>query len=137
MGKGDSYGADEVLRGLAGSAGLEVLDLDDAGDVIVAFEGEPDQVPSSPWRPRLETEDMWAHCATPANFHGYPSPPFRPPVPAWPASAAHLMRFREMFNEMVQRNEARKRTAATHARAAGHHRVTVTDSRSRSAPERA
>ena len=81
MGKGESYGAHEVLRGLAGSAGLEVLDLDDAGDVIVVIEAEAYQVPSSPWRQRLETEDMWAHCATPANIHGYPSPPFDHPCP--------------------------------------------------------
>jgi hypothetical protein len=57
---------------------------------------------------RLEAEDMCADCATPANMHGYVSPPFDHPCPAWPANAAHLKKFREMFDEMVRRNEARK-----------------------------
>lgn len=34
--------------------------------------------------PRLESEDMCADCATPANMHGYSSPPFDGPCPAWP-----------------------------------------------------
>jgi len=61
--------------------------------------------------PRLDAEDMCAECATPASHHGYVSPPYHWPCPAWPVNASHLKRFREMLDEMVLANEARKAAA--------------------------
>lgn len=50
--------------------------------------------------PRLEAEDMCADCATPADKHGYVSPPFDYPCPAWPGQRrihAEVMKMLETF----------------------------------------
>jgi hypothetical protein len=50
--------------------------------------------------PRLEAEDMCADCTTPAGKHGYVSPPFDHPCPAWPGQRrihADLVRMLETF----------------------------------------
>ena len=57
--------------------------------------------------PRLEAKDMCADCATPAHRHGYVTPPFDGPCPAWPAWGARLKEVRAMFDRMVEANQAR------------------------------
>lgn len=50
--------------------------------------------------PRLEAEDMCADCANPADKHGYVSPPFDYPCPAWPGQRrihAEVMKMLETF----------------------------------------
>jgi hypothetical protein len=58
--------------------------------------------------PRLEAEDMCADCPTPANMHGYVTPPFDGPCPAWPAWGARLKKVREMLEDMAKSVNARK-----------------------------
>jgi len=74
--------------------------------------------------------------ATPANIHGYVSPPFDHPCTAWPAkrrapqeSPRHVRR-----DGQAQRSSKATRYRRHRARASGHHPVTVTDSRSRTTP---
>lgn len=58
--------------------------------------------------PRQEVEDMCADCALPASRHGYVSPPYDWPCPAWPgqrAIHADVMRLLETFR---QRRGARR-----------------------------
>ena len=50
--------------------------------------------------PRLGAEDICADCATPAAKHGYVSPPFDHPCPAWPGQRrihAEVMKMLETF----------------------------------------
>lgn len=58
--------------------------------------------------PRLEAEDMCADCATPWDKHGWVTPPADGPCPAWPGWGAQLRKVRQMFEDMVRRNEESK-----------------------------
>jgi hypothetical protein len=58
--------------------------------------------------PRMEATDMCADCATPAHRHGYVTPPFDGPCPAWPAWGARLKEVRAMLDRVVEANQARK-----------------------------
>jgi hypothetical protein len=58
--------------------------------------------------PRLEAEDMCADCPTPWDKHGWVTPPAGGPCPAWPGWAARLRKVRQMFEDMVRRNEELK-----------------------------
>ena len=58
--------------------------------------------------PRLESEDMCADCATPWAKHGWVTPAADGPCPAWPGWAARLQKVRQMFEDMVRRNEVSK-----------------------------
>jgi hypothetical protein len=58
--------------------------------------------------PRLEAEDMCADCPTPWDKHGWVTPPADGPCPAWPGWAARLRKVRQMFEDMVRRNEESK-----------------------------
>jgi hypothetical protein len=55
--------------------------------------------------PRLESEDMCADCATPANKHGWVTPPFDGPCPAWPGWGTRLREARELIAEMTARSQ--------------------------------
>lgn len=57
--------------------------------------------------PRLEAEDMCADCPTPANKHGYVTPPSDGPCPAWPAWNARMKEVRAMLARMAEANRAR------------------------------
>lgn len=61
--------------------------------------------------PRLESEDMCADCATPWAKHGWVTPPADGPCPAWPGWGARLQKARQMFEDMVRRNEVSKAAA--------------------------
>lgn len=56
--------------------------------------------------PRQEVEDMCADCPMPANHHGYVSPPFESPCPAWPGQRAIHARVMEMLETFRRRREA-------------------------------
>lgn len=59
--------------------------------------------------PRLEPEDMCADCATPADKHGYVSPPFDYPCPAWPGQRrihAEVMKMLETFQRRRDNGQA-------------------------------
>lgn len=55
--------------------------------------------------PRLEADDMCADCATPADKHGYVSPPFDFPCPAWPGQRAIHSEVRKLL-ETFRRHDA-------------------------------
>lgn len=57
--------------------------------------------------PRLEAEDMCADCPMPAHEHGYVTPPFDGPCPAWPAWGARMKEARAMLVRMAEANRAR------------------------------
>jgi len=61
--------------------------------------------------PRLETEGMCADCATPANKHGYVSPPFDHPCPAWPGQRAIHAEAMRMLDSFRRRDTERSEQA--------------------------
>lgn len=61
--------------------------------------------------PRLEAEDMCADCATPANKHGYVSPPFDYPCPAWPGQRAIHEKAMKLLESFERRRDAERSEA--------------------------
>lgn len=55
--------------------------------------------------PRQEAEDMCADCATPAGKHGYVSPPFDHPCPAWPGQRRIHAEVMKMLEHSQRRRE--------------------------------
>jgi hypothetical protein len=47
--------------------------------------------------PPLAKDDMCSECTRPASHHGWVSPPYEGPCPAWPAWAERLRQVRELL----------------------------------------
>lgn len=62
--------------------------------------------------PRQEPANMCADCALPAFQHGYVSPPFVGPCPAWPGQRAIRARMLEMLKTFGRRRDAQPAPAA-------------------------
>lgn len=56
--------------------------------------------------PPLVADDMCSECPTPMSKHGWVTPPFEGPCPAWPGWAARLRRAREILESAAR--EAQK-----------------------------
>lgn len=56
--------------------------------------------------PRLEAADMCADCATPAGKHGYVSPPYDFPCPAWPGQRRIHAEVLKMLETFQRRRDA-------------------------------
>lgn len=54
--------------------------------------------------PPLSPDEMCSECATPASKHGWVSPPYDSPCPAWPGLGARLEKVRQMMWEAVERS---------------------------------
>jgi hypothetical protein len=54
--------------------------------------------------PRLEAGDMCADCASPANKHGYATPPFDRPCPSWPGQHAIHAEIMQMLQTFQRRH---------------------------------
>lgn len=55
--------------------------------------------------PPLSPDEMCAECATPASKHGWVSPPYDSPCPAWPGWGTRLEKVRQMMLEAVERTQ--------------------------------
>lgn len=55
----------------------------------------------SPFSP----DEMCSECATPGSKHGWVSPPYDSPCPAWPGWGARLEKVRQMMLEAVERSQ--------------------------------
>ena len=53
--------------------------------------------------PPLKAEDMCSECATPVAHHGWVTPPFDGPCPAWPGWAARLQEARKILERASNR----------------------------------
>lgn len=53
--------------------------------------------------PPLEPDDMCSECPTPMGKHGWVTPPYKAPCPAWPGWAARMREAREMLERFSQR----------------------------------
>lgn len=53
---------------------------------------------------------MCADCALPASHHGYVSPPYERPCPAWPGQRAIQENVRQMLESFRKRQDAEKRS---------------------------
>ena len=60
--------------------------------------------------PRQEIEDMCADCPMPANHHGYISPPYDRPCPAWPGQRAIHANVMKMLETFRRRSEMERAT---------------------------
>ncbi|GAB2722897.1 hypothetical protein ACX801_21095 [Arthrobacter bambusae] len=56
--------------------------------------------------PPLTEDDMCSECAQPASHHGWVSPPYDGPCPAWPGWAERLRRAREILYAAAERTKA-------------------------------
>jgi len=55
--------------------------------------------------PPLTRDDMCSECARPASSHGWVSPPYEGPCPAWPGWAERLSRARELLLAATERTK--------------------------------
>jgi hypothetical protein len=55
--------------------------------------------------PPLTAEEMCSECPTPMSQHGWVTPPFEGPCPAWPGWAARLRRAREILETASRSNQ--------------------------------
>ncbi|GAA3810105.1 hypothetical protein GCM10022226_33120 [Sphaerisporangium flaviroseum] len=62
--------------------------------------------------PELAAEQMCSECATPMFKHGWVTPPYDGPCPAWPGWAKRIHRAREMLATAVEANKRRKKPRA-------------------------
>lgn len=58
--------------------------------------------------PRQEIDDMCADCALPASHHGYTSPPYEWPCPAWPGQRAIHAKVTRLLETFRQQREAQR-----------------------------
>jgi hypothetical protein len=59
--------------------------------------------------PPLTEDDMCSECAQPASRHGWVSPPYDGPCPAWPGWAERLGRAREILYAATERTKAKEK----------------------------
>lgn len=55
--------------------------------------------------PELNPDEMCSECPTPMANHGWVTPPFKGPCPAWPGWAARMREARAIFEQAIARNE--------------------------------
>lgn len=58
--------------------------------------------------PPLTEDDMCSECAQPASHHGWVSPPYDGPCPAWPGWAERLRQAREILYAATERTKAKE-----------------------------
>lgn len=58
--------------------------------------------------PPLDAENMCSECPKPAAKHGWVSPPYDAPCPAWPRWGARLEKVRQMLLEIAERSQPPK-----------------------------
>ncbi|TYL50443.1 hypothetical protein [Agromyces mariniharenae] len=58
--------------------------------------------------PPLTADDMCSECATPASKHGWVTPPYQGPCPAWPGWSARLREVRRMLEQSAARTKLKE-----------------------------
>lgn len=63
--------------------------------------------------PELAAKQMCSECATPMFKHGWVTPPYDGPCPAWPGWAKRIQRVREMLKAAGEASKGRKKPSAS------------------------